>query len=239
MKRRCYIESDGKFPLDDWGSMALYGFLKKGYDIILFEDLETEVPRSKESILVACIDTTEKYLSKFGIVPQPLNVPGELLEYAGRRIESMTLGEFKKGSELPVFVKPVHKNNDFPAGVIKYESSRSVLFEKVPEETPVIVSEYINFLSEFRGYVFDGKLQGLNWYIGDLDAFPEVSIIRKAIADYKFQPAGYSIDFGVTNDGRTLLIECNDGWSLGNYGLDPMNYSTLLQRRWFELMQSV
>lgn len=43
------------------------------------------------------------------------------------------------------------------------------------------------------------------------------------------------MDFGVTEDGRTILIEVNDGYSLGAYGLEPTLYTRLLTARWAEL----
>ena len=75
--------------------------------------------------------------------------------------------------------------------------------------------------------------------MGSFRVFPDMNIVDAAISEYKSQPAGYSIDFGVTNDGRTLLIECNDGWSLGNYGLNDVTYSTLLAKRWLQLMATI
>ena len=48
-------------------------------------------------------------------------------------------------------------------------------------------------------------------------------------------PAGYGIDFGITDDGKTLLVEVNDGHSLGNYNLRPVEYAKLLEARWDEL----
>lgn len=48
-------------------------------------------------------------------------------------------------------------------------------------------------------------------------------------------PAGCALDFGVTEDGRTLLIEMNDGYSLGFYGLEPALYARVLAARWAEL----
>ena len=45
-----------------------------------------------------------------------------------------------------------------------------------------------------------------------------------------------SIDIGVTNDGRTLLIECNDAYSLGSYGLEDYKYAKLLSARWSQLL---
>ena len=43
------------------------------------------------------------------------------------------------------------------------------------------------------------------------------------------------MDFGVTADGRTLMIEVNDGYSLGCYGLLYLDYAKLLSARWAEL----
>ncbi|MFN7976011.1 MAG: ATP-grasp domain-containing protein [Acidobacteriota bacterium] len=48
--------------------------------------------------------------------------------------------------------------------------------------------------------------------------------------------AGYGIDFGVLADGRTALVEMNDGYGLGSYALDPDLYTDLLVARWEELM---
>lgn len=39
----------------------------------------------------------------------------------------------------------------------------------------------------------------------------------------------------MTDDGRTLLIEVNDGYSLGCYGLFYIDYAKLLAARWAEL----
>ena len=51
----------------------------------------------------------------------------------------------------------------------------------------------------------------------------------------KGAPAAYGLDFGVTADGRTLLVEANDGFALGCYGLDPVIYAEMLEARWCEL----
>jgi hypothetical protein len=41
--------------------------------------------------------------------------------------------------------------------------------------------------------------------------------------------------FFVTDTGRTLLIETNDGYSLGHGGLVADVYAQLLRARWTEL----
>lgn len=64
----------------------------------------------------------------------------------------------------------------------------------------------------------------------------EAAVIESAVKDFAGAPAGYAADFGVTGDGRTLLVEINDGYSLGCYGLQHNLYAQLLSARWAELV---
>lgn len=236
MKYKVYIQSMNNFPIADWAVSAYMGFKEKQSDIYFFEDIE-EVPTSRYNIVVAFIEDTNKYLERLGMQPKmALNIPEELMKYAGRQIRFMTMGEFKKDSQIPVFVKPNRRSKEFVSGVLTKLDNKNFLLNDVADDTPVLVSEVVDFISEYRGYVIDGELKGLKHYNGDFRVFPDVKIIDNAIKDYTTQPAGYSIDFGVTSDGRTLLIECNDGWSLGNYGLNDVTYSTLLAKRWIQMM---
>ena len=49
--------------------------------------------------------------------------------------------------------------------------------------------------------------------------------------------SAYAIDFGVLRDGRTVLLEVNDGYSLGRYGCPPDAYVDVLGTRWAELVE--
>jgi hypothetical protein len=74
-------------------------------------------------------------------------------------------------------------------------------------------------------------------YQGDVFRYPDARVIQQAIADHsRTAPAGYGIDFGVLTDGRTVLVEVNEGYSLNPYGLESMEYAELLEARWLELM---
>ena len=239
MKYRVYIQAVNNFPIADWAVSAYMGFRTKQMDIIFFEDIE-EVPVSKFNIVVAYIEDTNKYLTKLGLSKKiSLNIPAELIPYAGREIRYMTMGEFKLDKQLPVFVKPNRYAKEFVGGVITKESSKQMFFNDITDDTPVLVSEIVDFVSEYRGYVINGELKGIKYYLGDFRVFPDMKVVDAAIADYKTAPAGYSIDFGITSDGRTLLVECNDGFSLGNYGLEDTTYSTLLTKRWLEMTNSL
>lgn len=61
-----------------------------------------------------------------------------------------------------------------------------------------------------------------------VDKIAEASVFWSA-------PAGYAVDFGITDKGETLLIEVNDGYAFGCYGLLNIYYSKLLSARWAEL----
>ena len=240
MNYKIYIISEKNFPLTDWALWAYLGFKEKSANIVFFEDI-MEVPLSKYNIVVADIDATHAHLTRLGIEPpKALNIPDELISFAGREIRYMNMGEFKQDTKLPVFIKGNNHAKEysdiFGAGVINKESSRQNFFIGVPDAFPVLVSDYVDIVSEYRGYVVDGDLKGIKHYLGDIRVFPDMKVVDAAIKAYTKQPAGYSIDFGITSDGRTLLVEANDGYSLGNYGLEPSLYSTLLAKRWIQMM---
>jgi len=231
-----WIQSVDNYPISDDTMSAFIGFREKGGNIKLFEDIE-EVPISRYNIIVGFIEETSKYFKKLGIeTPLSLNIPSEIRHYAGRKISETTMGEFRKDNTYPIFAKPNGLAKEFVAGVIKKTEDKILFLKDVPDESPVLLSEVVSFTSEWRGYVINGELQTIKHYLGDFRIFPDTKIIESAIKDYKSAPIGYSIDFGITNDGKTLLIECNDGWSLGNYGLDSSTYSKLLAKRWLQII---
>ena len=149
----------------------------------------------------------------------------------------MTMAEFREDTRCPIFVKPNGRAKEFISGVLTSLSTKELLLNDVPDDEECFVSDIVDFVSEYRGYVIKGKLEGIKHYLGDFRVFPDMKIVDSAVKDYISAPAGYSIDFGVTSDGRTLLIECNDGWSLGNYGLESKLYCKLLTSRWLEIMK--
>lgn len=81
----------------------------------------------------------------------------------------------------------------------------------------------------------DSEVLGLRHYKVDFRVFPAPEVIDSAVAAYSPSSEAYGIEFGVTDDGRTLLVETNEAYALGCYGLTPILYSTFLGRRWGEL----
>lgn len=249
MTYKVYIHAPEGFPVDDWALWAYMGWKNMGTDIIFFDDIE-EVPASKWNIVVGSIEQTNSYFKRLGIPPKmSLNIPTCIERYAGRKITRMKMGEFRKSLEegrtnYPFFIKPDGLSKQFLGGIVSKKEIIDMFFTDVQDDVPILASEIVNFVSEYRCYIIEGQIVGINFYLGDFRVFPDMTVIDAAVAEYSSEsveyggaPAGYAMDFGVTDDGRTLLIECNDGWSLGNYGLEPSKYCRLLGRRWHELMK--
>lgn len=80
-----------------------------------------------------------------------------------------------------------------------------------------------------------GRILDVRPYRGSWRAHFDADVVERAAGAYSGAPAGYGMDFGVTEDGRTLLVEVNDGYALGSYGLEYHAYARLLSARWSEL----
>jgi hypothetical protein len=98
----------------------------------------------------------------------------------------------------------------------------------------------VEWRSEFRVYVIRGVIAGTLPYWGDPKILPSQDVITDAVQRLESSGealAGYGIDFGVLADGKTALLEMNDGFGLGSYGLDDDLYTDLILARWSELME--
>jgi len=244
MDYKIYIESLNNFPIADWMVSAYMGFKGKQANIVFFEDID-EVPVAPWVILVAYIETTNKYFEKIGLPPkQAINVPYQLWkeEFLKREVGNGKMEDITWYSEQrkwPLFVKPDGKAKEFIAGVVKTPTDALIYFSKIPQDTKIFYSEVVDFVSEYRCYIINGVLKGMKHYLGDPFIAPNKEKVMKMIAAYTEAPSGYSLDVGVLSTGETVLVECNDGWSLGNYGLDDSIYSNLLATRWREIIKEV
>ena len=230
---------------EDFFSTDVYNAYK-GFDIrrehqSFFYSNIMEVPANKNSMIVGCIEDTVAFFDRLGIsIPKPLNIPDELnnLKYLRRKVEVKTLQEFYDSwnGECAIFIKPYDKVKLFAGGVITRAFSKEQFYE-LPLDTKVMVSNYIDMSSEYRCFINRGKLVGLKHYNSDFTLFPDVKFIKQAIEEYKSAPISYSLDFSVSDIGETSVIEANDGWSLGSYGLDSETYSRFLIDRWLQIIR--
>lgn len=132
-----------------------------------------------------------------------------------------------------MFVKPVH-NKAFKGRVVN--SAKDLIgCGTCGSDTEVYVSDIVNFVLEYRAFVRYGEILDIRHYGGSWDIFPDPKVIKDCIISFTDSPKAYAADFGVTADGRTLLIEINATCSIGSYGLNVVQYAKLLSARWAEL----
>ena len=105
-----------------------------------------------------------------------------------------------------------------------------------PDETPVWLSETVDFVSEHRAFCMDGRIVDVRRYCGDWSIAPDRKIVEDALSSWKSAPKAFALDFGATSDGKTLLVEANDATALGHYGLNTEAYSQMIEARWLELV---
>lgn len=117
---------------------------------------------------------------------------------------------------------------------LKYEESKKWVNENLPN---------IKSQSEWRVYVHNHAMIDSRNYSGDFtdkpDYFKTANIISKN-KKLKF-PVSYTIDIGILQDsneeGENVVIEYNDMWAIGNYGMPNDLYLQLLKDRYFEIVE--
>ena len=150
------------------------------------------------------------------------------------------MGEVRQWSEitpnrLPVHIKPRDRHKLFTGKVVQgYRDFISL--SGVPEDEPVLAQEVVDLVSEWRATVLRGKVLNVAHYKGNALSFPDANVIVAAVKAFTSAPIGYGMDWAVTADGRTLLVEVNDGFALGNYGVRGHQYTSLIECRWRQLM---
>lgn len=235
----------------DGGYAAHEGACYKGYDVIFFEDIR-EVPASKDILVVACIESTILYFQRtLGIrVPEPIDW-FKYLKVEGlitRDINYTTIGELlQKDLNQPIFLKSNRELKVFPSGVVKNpnKTTLNLLLGSYDHSTNIMTSSVENFVSEYRVfYRKDRGMVGMKHYSGNPCVFPNMNYVHQ-LTPYCLNlmnkteelPVAYTADFGVCENGKTELIEYNDAWSVGAYGLDGEIYIDFLLARWKQLMK--
>ena len=215
---------------------ACSGFSKMGFETIYFNSLSDLSDSKKEDIVVGGVGTIHSHLSKLGIDVPNIDYPEELGKYLGRRVWSTFFDEVRNNSNLwPVFVKSFNQK-EFTGFVVN--NSMDLLKASCSETTPVWCSEIVNFKAEWRCFVRYGKVVDVRPYSGDWRLNFDYKVVEDIVSDFKNCPRGCAIDIGVTDSGETLLIEVNDGYALGSYGLNCIDYAKLLSARWSELTET-
>lgn len=218
---------------------ARIGFLALGESVHMFEPDEVEtLPLQLGDIVVGGVGFAQTGMRRLGLeIPVVESVPPEVAPFAGRRIWNSTLGELRSqiSGGGTIFAKPVAQNLKTFDGTLFSRFRDLIPTAHLPDDTPIECADPIALISEFRCFVLHGDVIGLRHYKGDPLVFPDPAIIQEAIGAYDTIPAGCAIDFGVLDTGQTVIVEVNDGYAVGAYGLAPVRYAQIILARWNEI----
>lgn len=235
---KSYIRREKNNQFENFNFYIAYKGLKDlGAEIKYFSDIKEVSDNKPEDLIVSGIGDVRYILDKLGKKYPTLEYPESISkpEYLGRQIWKDILGNIMCNKEkMNVFIKPAAGGKLFTGTIIKnFRDFRNCV--GVPENTKVWCSEIVNFISEYRCFIRYGKVIGVKHYSGDYFVVPDKKVLFNIIEDYKDAPNAYALDLGITDKGKTLLVEVNEGYSVGAYGLDSINYVKLLETRWAQL----
>lgn len=201
------------------------------------------LPLSTETFIAGDMDAMHGAMKQLDIdIPEPNDYPDSLTPFLHRRVWKSTLWEaerkvYEEGCP-PMFIKPSAKRKSFTGTVLGF-SRDSLRIGSASRRQEVWCSEVVKWKSEFRVYVIDEEVVGVDHYDGDHDTPLDMSTVKQALLAYRTSgtaPSAYGIDFGVLETGQTALVEANDGYALGAYTIAAEPYTNLLVRRWQELL---
>ena len=217
-------------------AVAYEGFRQMGWEIVPFESIDNLTDLEPDSLVVGFGDDIHKALIALKIEPPvEINYPQELETFLDRKLWRSSVNYIAKHPEFwNVFIKPAQEFKKFKGRVINTPKDLIGCGDEL-QDTEIWCSEPVNFLAEWRCFVRYNKILDVRRYRGDWGLHFAPDIIRAAVAAYTSAPASYAIDFGLTASGKTLLVEVNDGYSVGAYGLVPIDYAQFLSARWAEL----
>ena len=247
-KPRAYLEKAGSEWLDDFVYISRDPLIRRGYDIIAFDGSDMEntllnkVINTDEDIIIGSVEATVEFFKYCNVeIPKSISYPESLKTYLGREIVEMDFRDLNS-NHYPCFVKPANQIKLFTGDVVSHDDHIGYLvLSGAKPETKIIKSTLIDFISEYRCFVTRGDLKGMKHYLGDFEIFPNMEIVHEMISEFEKSneaPWAYTIDVGVTNNGLTLLVEVNDMWAIGSYGLDGDTYALLCARRMKQILLS-
>lgn len=216
---------------------AFYGFSTMGWEVIFYEG-NPPTGLSRDDIVVGWITQVKMAIRNLGIEPPTeIDYPEELHKFLGRKVWTSTLHKvYTDPTTWPVFVKPV-KGKQFNGKLITRLGDLVGLGAQ--EDRAIWCSEPIDFVSEYRCFVRYDKIIDCRRYKGDFRVTPSFDAVEYFRSKFENPPAAYTLDVGVVhkdNTQHTYIVEINDGYAMGSYGLNHLDYAKMISARWSEMV---
>lgn len=233
---------------------AMYGFQEMGFEIIPYVDIkDIYYSISAEDIVIDYIDQVEWIMKKFHKAPYLEDYPDILKPYMGRNVWKDTINNINANPEKwGVFVKPV-RHKAFTGKVINSPKDL-VGCGNCYENYEVLVTDVLDIVSEYRGFIYYDNLVDIRPYSGKIpfnsNDFKKIEqnwknpynpkVVEQCLQlfrNWDDRPASCSMDFAVLRNGKTVFLEMNDAYSLGCYGLQHIQYAKFISARWAQVLE--
>jgi hypothetical protein len=247
----CFVLTDPQGQIKDRDMLDLYdGYLELCQPTKFFKEFEVVTNKEligRNDVFCGHVNICKQIWKNLGLkIPELDCYPKELKEYFGRNIRKMDflncynlMVENEENFGETYFIKPI-KNKLF-TGFTCTTAKEAIKVKDISPctfNTMVYMCSYVKFDAEFRAYVFKNKIVDVFRYWGDnWSVTVDKAKVEHMVSLVPNPPVFYSLDFGIDDKGRTLLVEINDGYALGNYGLGPKQYAEMSMARWKEIMQ--
>lgn len=216
---------------------AMYGAIDncQDYKFVTYEEIESGRFDNliRTNLFVGSVEFMRKVFSRVGLkdVRVPIN--------SNRQHRVMKLGDVKRLAKegQKMFIKPFEIK--LFTGFVIDESVYSSI-ANIDDNLDVMVYDVFDsqIESEWRCYIHMNRIKDIRNYSGDFFKVPNESYIKSVIDENRTNfPISYTIDIGVLENGENVVIEFNDMWAIGNYGMDNSDYLSLLRQRYFEIIR--
>ena len=233
-----YIQSDSERirPHHFDVACAMFGAIETGQDYRLttFEEVQSGKFNGliRNNLFVGSVEFMKEVFSKIG--KEDVRVP----QNSNREHKVMTLDDAKSlaKSGKNIFIKPFDIKL-FTGFVLDQMIHTSI--SDIPGDTKVMVYDIFSspIKSEFRCYIHRNKVVDVRNYSGDIFSSPNEEYLTNVINSNKEFPIAYTIDIGILENNENVVIEYNDMWAIGNYGIPNDDYLKLLKNRYFEIVK--
>ena len=199
------------------GSKVSYASIR---DLALDKD---SIPLEDSCIPVGSIEYVETIMGKH---IKPTNIPIQLREkqFTDRYVADINREELNEylNNYKELFVKDSERVKGMEPMVARYGRELGNLSSKL------FISEVINIKAEWRVFVFRGEVLDCKQYLGKYTDEPDYALINKMVSTWKKSPTAYTLDVGLLDNGKTVIIEAHNFISCGLYGFNSGNKLALM-----------
>jgi hypothetical protein len=245
-----YIQSNSERTLPHHfdAACALYGAMDtaQDYRLTTFEEVESGkydklIPLN---LFVGSVEFMREVFKRVGKTPQPI-INSDRKHWVASLDD---VRQFVENGDT-WFIKPFQQKLFSGLVVDKYSISS---LKEFSDDLQVMVYDVLpKIVSEWRVYVLNNKIEDIRNYGGNFMVFPDIDFIKYKIKNhYQDLPFTYVMDVGVClNDDpysttpnsdktKNVIIEFNDMYAIGNYGVPNDLYVRMLRTRYFEIIRS-